>query len=109
MGMKIKSEKEVIRQNLKYYPYINEFLGSVIEQRLGIDCFTHGALTANLLDHHAVSPELVRLDTVLQFAKGCCKNIDAVFSEYSLSSYQDADAKILDILAEVKAFEFLCT
>jgi len=100
---------EMIEHNLKGYPHIAECLGRIIKQRLGIECFTHGALTANLLENDGTTPlDLTRLDTVLQFGKGCCKNFDAIFSEDSLSLYQDADAKILDLLAEVKAFEFLC-
>lgn len=100
-------EAELIRSNLSNYPLIKSFLGKIIEQRLQIECYTHGMLTAHLLDESSKS-DLKGLETVLQFANSCCKDFKLIFQEDKLSQYPDADGKIIDMLAEVKAFEFLC-
>ena len=93
--------------NLENYPSIKSFLGNIIRQRLQIGCFTHGALTAHLFDKDS-KPDLERLEIVLQSANSCCDNFDLIFQEEKLSQHEDADAKIVDMLAEIKAFEFLC-
>jgi hypothetical protein len=102
-------EAKIIMTNLENYPLIKKFLGNIIRQRLQIECFTHGALTAHLLEFSELTKvDLERLEIVFQFANSCCDDFDLIFQEEKLSQHEDADAKILDILAEVKAFEFLC-
>lgn len=99
-------EAELIESNLRNYPLIKSLLGEIIEQRLRIECYTHGMLTGHLLDEGSRS-DLERLELVLQFGNSCCRDFKLIFQEDRLSQ-QDADGKIIDVLAEVKAFEFLC-
>jgi hypothetical protein len=101
-------EAEIIMTNLENYVFIKKFFGNVIEQRLEIECYTHGMLTAHLMDSESSKPDLERLEIVLQFANACCNDFELIFQEDKLSRYEDADAKIVDMLAEVKAFEILC-
>lgn len=102
-------ETEIIMQNLEKYSFIKEFFGNIIKQRLQIECYTHGMLTAHLLELTELTKfDLERLEIVLQFANSCCNDFELISKEVKLSQYQDADAKIVDMLAEVKAFEFLC-
>lgn len=111
-------KREIIRANLEGYPLIKRFFGDIIEQRLKINCFSHGMLTASLLSLEELKKDLLalemtkfdlqRLEIVLQFGNSCCRNLDFICREDKLAQYQDADAKIVDMLAEVKAFEFLC-
>ena len=63
-------------------------------------------LTGHLLDEGSRS-DLERLELLLQFGNSCCRDFKLIFQEDRLSQ-QDADGKIIDVLAEVKAFEFLC-
>jgi hypothetical protein len=114
----IDTKKEIITDNLEKYPLIKMYLGKIIEQRLQIECFTHGLITANLLllEEEKKDPlaleinksDLQRLEIVLQFGNSCCKNFNHIFKEENLTIYENADGKIIDILAEVRAFEFLC-
>lgn len=117
--MEEDNKREIIRANLEGYPFIKRFFGDIIEQRLKIDCFTHGMLTApllsleelkefNLLALEITKFDLQRLEIVLQFGNSCCENFDFIFREDRLAQYEDADEKIVNILAEVRAFEFLC-
>ena len=110
-------EIEIIRTNLDEYPLLKKYFGKIIEQRLQIECFTHGLLTAHLLslgkqkDLLALEItrfDLQRLEIVLQFGNSCCEDFDFIFREDRLAQYEDADGKIIDMLAEVRAFEFLC-
>jgi len=102
-------DAEIIMANLENYPFIKKFFGNIIKQRLQIRCFTHGALTAHLLELSELTKvDLERLEIVLQFANSCCNDFELIFQEDKLSQHKDADAKIIDMLAEVKAFEFLC-
>jgi len=102
-------ETEIIMYNLEKYPFIKHFLGNITKQRLQIECFTHGMLTAHLLELTELTKfDLERLEIVLQFGNSCCENFEFVFREDKLAQYEDADGKIIDILAEVRAFEFLC-
>lgn len=81
-------------------------MGKIIDQRLRIECYTHGMLTGHLLDAGSTS-DLERLELVLQSGNSCCRDFKLIFQEDRLSQ-RDADGKIIDMLAEVKAFEFLC-
>lgn len=102
-------EAEIIMRNLKKYPLIKEFFGNIIKQRLQIECYTHGMLTAHLLELNELTKfDIERLEIVLQFGNSCCENFDFIFREDKLAQYEDADGKIIDMLAEVRAFEFLC-
>jgi len=108
-GREMNKEVEIIMANLKEYPFLDKYFGNIIEQRLQIACYTHGMLTSHLLELTEFSQsDLDRLEIVLQFAGSCCHDFELITKEDSLSQYQDADAKIVDMLAEVKAFEFLC-
>jgi len=100
-------EAELIESRLSDYPSIESLLGEIIRRRLRIECSTHGMLTGHLLDEPSSKPDLDRLELVLQSADSCCKDFKLVFQEERLSN-QNADAKIIDMLAEVKACEFLC-
>lgn len=115
--MEEDNKREIIKANLEGYPFIKRFFGNIIEQRLGIDCFTHGVLTAHLLSLEELKDllaleitkfDLERLEIVLQFAKSCCHGFELITKEDNLSQYEDADGKIIDMLAEVRAYEFLC-
>lgn len=102
-------EHDIIKSNLEKYPFIKKYFGNIINQRLQIECFTHGMLTAHLLELNELTNfDLERLEIVLQFANSCCNDFEIITQEDKLYQYQDADAKIVDMLAEVKAFEFLC-
>ena len=95
-----------ILNNLSKYTFIAKYLGSIIRQRLNIVCFRYGALTANLLENNDANLE--RLNTILNFGEKRCENFRHIFSGRSLpKSPQSADAQVVDILSEVKAFEFL--
>lgn len=102
-------EGEMIESNLGKYPLMKGLLGDIVKKRLGLKCYTYGALTANLLesDSELTKCDLEKLEIVLQFGSSCCKDFQLIFQGVNLSQ-EDADAKILDMLAEVKAFEFLC-
>lgn len=105
----MNSEVEIIMANLREYPFLQKYFGNIIEQRLQIECYSHGMLTSHLLELTEFSKsDLDRLEIVLQFAGSCCRDFELITKEDNLSQYEDADAKIVDMLAEVKAFEFLC-
>lgn len=113
MGRNIEmtQEAEIIITNLEKYPSIKEFFGNIVKQRLQIDCYTHGVLTANLLVHEGLTIcDLERLDYVLKLGNVHCRDFDRLFAGKQLPQQSEiADGQIVDILAEVKAFEFLHT
>jgi len=97
----------IIESNLKKYHFIEEFLGSIIKQRLAIPCYTHGMLTGNLLDEQS-DADLKRLESALRLGKLYCRDFKQIFRGRRLPQQSEiADGQIIDILAEVKAFEFL--
>ena len=99
-------ESETIKSTLESYPFIKKFLGKIIHQRLGIECYTHGMLTANLLLNDEVN--LKRLECILKLGDSHCKDFKRIFGGKGLSKVSKiADGQIIDLLAEVKAFEFL--
>lgn len=99
-------DAEIIKFNLEKYPSIKRFLGNIIDQRLGIECYTHGMLTANLLVNN--EPDLDKLDKVLQLGGKYCIDFKRIFQSKGLSEQSEiADGQIIDMLAEVKTFEFL--
>ena len=104
----MNNEVEIIITNLREYPFLQKYFGNIIEQRLRIECYSHGMLTSHLLNKESSKSDLDRLETVLQFAGSCCCDFELITKEDNLSQYEDADAKIVDMLAEVRAFEFLC-
>lgn len=98
---------EIIESNLEEYPFIKKFLGKIIKKRVEIECFTHGMLTANLLDR-CCKPDLEGLECVLKLGESYCRDFKRIFQGRGLSKQsQIADGQIVDMLAEVKAFEFL--
>ncbi len=99
--------KERVMNNLSEYNYINKYLGKVIEQRLTIEDCEHGILTAQLLDEHSKS-DLQRLEDALKLGESNCEYFKRIFHIGKLPQAQDiADARILDMLAEVRTIEFL--
>lgn len=105
----LAEEAKVIKFNLEEYPFIKKFLGNIINQRLKIECFTHGMLTANLLELTELTKlDLSRLECILKFGESDCRGFKQIFQGKGLSKQTEiADGQIIDILAEVKAFEFL--
>lgn len=102
-------EAEIIMTNLENYPFIKKFFGSIIKQRLQIECFTHGMLTAHLLEPTELTKcDLERLGNMLKLGETYCTDFKHLFRGNRLPQTSEiADAKIIDLLAEVKAFEFL--
>jgi len=100
-------ESKIIWSNLEKYSYMKIFLGNIINQRLAITDCEHGMLTACLLDEPS-KPDLERLDHALQLGKSLCTNFKMIFGIGRLpQNPEQADGRIIDMLAEVKAFEFL--
>jgi len=62
-------------------------------------------LTGHLLDEQS-EQDLERLERQLEFGHLFCKDFELISSD-TLTCGQDADGKIIDMLAEVRAFEFL--
>jgi hypothetical protein len=99
---------EIIKSNLKEYPSTKYYLGEIIDQRLKIECYEYGMITAQLLDGEPSKSDLTRLEGVLQFGKAHCTDFKLIFQERKLPNKDRAiDNEIINILAEVKAFEFL--
>lgn len=116
-----------------YYPNVRVFLGDIIGQRLTIQDYEDGVLTSNLLndvrkladekldelgnydidvDEKSLDIDLYRLDQALchgedSSEKEYCRGFNHIFSDIYLKQCKDADDKILELLAEVKACEFL--
>ena len=106
----LSQEAKLIKSNLEKYPFIKKFLGKLINQRLRIECFAHGMLTANLLELNETNKlNLAKLECVLKLGESCCKGFKQIFQDKKRLSKQSeiADGQIIDILAEVRAFEFL--
>jgi len=102
-------EIETIKTNLEKYPSIKKFLGKIINQRLKIECYTHAMLTAHLLEINELTQfDLERLECTLKQGELHCENFNKIFQSKGLSIQSEvADGQIIDLLAEVKAFEFL--
>jgi hypothetical protein len=101
--------KERVINNLSEYDYIKKYLGNIIEQRLAIEDYEHGMLTAQLLDEHYKS-DLQRLQDALKLGESNCGSFKRIFHIGKLPQAQDiTDARILDMLAEVRTIEFLAT
>jgi hypothetical protein len=99
--------KERVMNNLSEYAYTKKYLGNIIEQRLTIEDCEHGMLTAQLLDEHYKS-DLQRLEDALKLGESNCESFKRIFHIGKLPQAQDiADARILDMLAEVRTIEFL--
>lgn len=105
----ITQEAEIIMRNLEKYPFMKKFFGNIIKQRLQIECYTHGMLTANLLSHKKLTElDLKRLECVLKLGESYCRDFKQIFQGKRLPKQSEiADGQIIDIIAEVKAFEFL--
>ena len=100
-------QEATIISNLSRYPLIEKFLGDIVRQRLGIEGYENGILTAQLLDEHYKS-DMQRLEQALTVGGANCKSFERIFHIGKLAQNQEiADARILDMLAEVRAFEFL--
>ena len=99
----------IVKSNLKKYPSISKYFGRIIKQRLRIECFTYGVLTAHLLEPtEYTNVDLQRLEAILQVGEKYCKDFSRIFSGKHLSDDSViADGQIIDVLAEVKGFELL--
>jgi hypothetical protein len=99
---------ELIKSNLQNYPFIKCYLEDIINQRLKIECYEYGMLTAQLLDGESSEPDLTRLEDVLKVGEAYCIDFKSIFDERTLPNKdKDIDSEIINMLAEVKAFEFL--
>ncbi len=102
-------DKQKMMSNLNQYKYIDKFLGDIIRKRMTIKGFTRGMLTAHLLDsNESTKSDLDKLEHILQIGNSCCEGFNFIFEESKLSNKDVAiDGEIINILAEVKAFEIL--
>src|SRR3989338_5928072 len=99
------TRKERVISNLSRYPNIRKLLGNAVRKRLEIKGYTRGILTAHLLDGEP-SKDLERLEQVLQLGEKHCTDFKGIFKEMNLPNKDLAiDGEIINILAEVKAFE----
>lgn len=131
MDMEDKEDIKLILED--YYPYIDEFLGEAIEQRLEMPSYENGVLTSQLLkaahklpaykDDYAedeyyededyesegfrLDSGLYLLDKTLSYGEEYCEGFNFIFQNINFSRHQEADTKITEILAQVKAFECL--
>lgn len=96
-------------KNLSKYDYIKKYLGNIVRQRLEIKGYTLGMLTANLLsDDEGTNLDLETLEGVLRLGESHCTDFNSIFQERKLPNKdRTIDNEIINILAEVKAFEFL--
>jgi hypothetical protein len=105
----ITQDVELIKSELQKYPFIKCYLEDIINQRLKIECYEYGLLTAQLLLAEASEPDLTRLEGALELGEACCTGFASIFDERQLPSKDRyIDSEIINMLAEVKAFEFLC-
>ncbi len=103
----MKEDAEIIKSSLDKYPLIKKYFGKIIEQRLAINDYEYGMLTAQLLDEHS-KLDLERLEDALELGeKNQCTNFEAIFHERALPEDKSIDGEIINLLAEVRAFEFL--
>jgi hypothetical protein len=101
-------DAELIKSTLQEYPFINCYLGAIINQRSKIGCYKYGMLTAQLLDGKPSEPDLAGLEGVLELGEAYCIDFKSIFGERTLPNKDKyIDNEIINILAEVKAFEFL--
>lgn len=104
-------EAEIILSNLSKYPLIHYFLGDITRQRLDIEGYQYGILTASLFlanDEFYDNSDLDRLENALEIGKRHCTNFYNIFQNISLSQkWKVAEGQIADILAEVKGVEIL--
>jgi hypothetical protein len=99
---------ELINSNLQEYPFINCYLGNIINQRLKIECYERGMLTAQLLENESSKQDLMRLEDVLKVGEAYCIDFKSIFDERNLPNKDRyIDSEIINMLAEVKAFELL--
>jgi len=96
--------KDKIMRNLSQYQYIKKLLGKIVKERLDIKGYTLGMLTADLLADNRI--DLERLNNALQIGENNCIDFKRIFQIGTLSP-KTADSRITDMLAEIKAFEFL--
>ena len=98
----------IIKANLEKYLFLKKFLGNIIDQRLGIKGYECGMFAAHLLDDESSKSDLARLENALQLGETYCRDFERIFKSKRLSKVSEiADGQIIDMLAEVKAFEFL--
>lgn len=103
----LEQEYTIIQQNISRYPCMQYFLGNIIDQRLKIQCFKYGMLTGQLLDEHSAS-DLDKLEHSLYLANLYCNDFALLFKGKKLpQDPKTVDGQIIDVLAEVKAIEYL--
>ena len=127
-------DRENIKLILKdYYPCIDEFLGDAIDKRLEMPSYEDGLLTSQLLkaahrlpsykeeypedeyyededyesEGYRLDSGLYLLDKTLSYGEEYCEGFNFIFQNINFSRYQEADNRITEMLAQVKAFEYL--
>lgn len=110
-----ESLETMLKSQLLQYPVIQRYLGRLIQQRLQLSHPEMGVITGSILDRAdelggASRRDLQRLERDLGLGDSHCRNFEDIFGLKSLPrDSKDADGKILDMLAEVKAFVYLHT
>ena len=104
----ITQDVELIKSNLQKYPFIECYLEDIINQRSKIERYERGMLTAQLLESESSKRDLTRLEDVLKVGEAYCIDFKSIFDERNLPNKgKYIDSEIINMLAEVKAFEFL--
>ncbi|MBL7126706.1 MAG: hypothetical protein ISS58_05825 [Dehalococcoidales bacterium] len=130
--------KEDIKLVLNHYPYINRFLGEIVEQRLLMPNNENGVITSQLIkakdklpaseyersenddfdDEYFDDEEwesasfkldsgLHLLNKTLAYGDQFCEGFSYIFQNIKFTKHQEADTRISEVLAQVKAFECL--
>jgi len=98
----------IVNSRLEEYPFIKRYLLKIIRDRLKLPIPDRGILVGSLLDEGDSATDLKRLERALQFGESHCQRFKHVFDRMGLPLDQvDADGRIIDVLAEVKVFEWL--
>jgi len=104
----VQDAVKMAESELSEYPLIDKYLGRIIRRRLNLSCPEKGVLIAELLDDEDESKQRLRhLEDVLCLGDQLCENFGDVFKSGLPEDARDADARILDLLAEIEAFDYL--
>jgi hypothetical protein len=99
--------RDKIISNLEKYQLIKKYLRGIIEERLSTNDYHLGILTGSLLDNSVDNnrTDLESLNYILEMGEKHCIDFRKIF-QISLPP-DNPDSRIIDMLAEVRAFEFL--
>jgi hypothetical protein len=89
-----------IRSHLAEYPCISKFLGRFIERG-------RSRFLVDVLNDESSSPDVKRLEKILRLGESHCEDFGAIFRERKAHLHKNMDSEVIDLLAEVRAFEFL--